>query len=147
MSADLAAGAEKSSTWLEEHLETTPDTEFFWQSGHEGTLRIQACRDCDYLIHPPAPYCPQCSGREVAPRAVSGRGRLHTYTVLGNGADGGAATVVAMVVLDEQPDLMLFTNLVGIPVEEIQIGMPLGVQFRAEGRLSVPVFGAVDAQR
>ena len=147
----MSPGAEPRS-WLEEHLETTSDTEFFWQSGHDGRLRIQACRDCDYLIHPPAPYCPACAGRAVAPRPVSGRATLHTYTVLGAGFGAGrgaasgdeAPTVVAMVVLEEQADLMLFTNLVGIPVEEIEIGMPLAVRFRVEGALSVPVFGRAE---
>ncbi|WP_156371838.1 zinc ribbon domain-containing protein, partial [Mycobacterium sp. UM_11] len=35
----------------------TQDNEFFWASGADGTLRLQACNSCASLIHPPAPVC------------------------------------------------------------------------------------------
>ena len=53
--------------------ELTPATEWFWTSGADGVLRIQGCRDCGTLVHPPVPICPACRSRAWAPVAVSGR--------------------------------------------------------------------------
>ena len=60
--------------------ELTPMNEWFWTSGADGQLRIQACNECKTLVHPPAPICPACRSRSWAPTVVSGRGdrrRLH----------------------------------------------------------------------
>jgi uncharacterized protein len=54
---------------------------FFWQSAAEGALRILCCSSCRYLIHPPASYCPRCSGRECMPRRVSARGTVYSFTI------------------------------------------------------------------
>ena len=51
---------------------------FFWTSGADGKLRFLRCSACSYLIHPPAPICPQCDGRDAAPAEVSGRGTVHS---------------------------------------------------------------------
>ena len=59
----------------------TPDSTPFWQGGASGQLRIHFCAGCSRFFHPPAPICPQCQHFDVAPRAVSGRGRVVTFTV------------------------------------------------------------------
>ena len=43
----------------------TVDNEHFWRGGAEGELRFLRCDRCGYWIHPPAPICPECLGREV----------------------------------------------------------------------------------
>src|SRR3546814_12412689 len=57
------------------------DNEAFWTWGGEGRLAIHRCADCRYYVHPPVPFCPQCEGRDVAAQAVSGRGRIVSFTV------------------------------------------------------------------
>ena len=49
----------------------TDENEFFWTSGADGTLRLQECKTCESLIHPPAPVCPACLSAELAPVAAS----------------------------------------------------------------------------
>ena len=61
--------------------ELTPSTEWFWTSGADGRLRIQACRACATLVHPPVPICPACRSTEWEPRVVSGRGSVIGFTV------------------------------------------------------------------
>jgi uncharacterized OB-fold protein len=63
---------------------------------------------------------------------VSGRGTLHTFTVVHRGQKGfplGYPYVIAVVELEEGPRMM--TNLVGITPDPsaIRIGMPVEVTF------------------
>jgi len=105
----------------------------YWEGGREGELRFLACRKCDELIHPPAPVCPRCLGRDRVVRAVSGRATVHTFTVNHHPWVPGfdPPYVVAIVELDEQTGLRLMTNIVGCAVEEVEIGMQVEVCFEA----------------
>ena len=40
----------------------SPDTRFFWDGMLARELRIQRCRECGTLRHPPGPMCPDCRG-------------------------------------------------------------------------------------
>ena len=120
----------------------TPDTEFFWTSGADGVLRIAACEACDLLIHPPAPFCPRCHGREVSPRPVSGDAVVYSYTLLTH--DHPEPVVIAIVELVEQPGLRFMTNVVGCAPEDVRIDMPVRVTFERQEDLMIPVFEPAD---
>jgi uncharacterized OB-fold protein len=120
------------------------DNRDFWTGGRDGELRIVRCSDCGYYIHPPSPRCPRCLGASVAPVAVSGRGRIYSYTVnermWAPGLD--VPYLIAIVELEEQPGLRLMTNIVDCPLDEVAIDMPVTVEFRDQGEVCVPVFRA-----
>jgi len=118
------------------------DNRAFWTGGRDSELRIVRCTDCGYWIHPPSPRCPQCLGAEVEPQPVSGRGTVYTYTVNRRAwsPELEVPYVIAIVQLDEQPDLRLMTNIVGCPPDQVEIGMPVSVEFREQGEVHVPVF-------
>ena len=84
--------------------------------GADGELRFLRCGACGYWIHPPAPICPQCHSKKLAPEAVSGRASLHTYTVNHQPWIPGfdPPYVIAIVELAEQEGLRLTTNVVGV---------------------------------
>jgi uncharacterized OB-fold protein len=119
------------------------DNRAFWTGGGGGELRIVRCNDCGYYIHPPSPRCPQCLSENVEPSPVSGRGRVYTYTVNERAWFPGLEVpyVIAIVQLDEQPDLRLMTNIVGCSADQVAIDMPVRVEFRQQGEAFVPVFG------
>lgn len=120
------------------------DNRFFWTSGAEGLLRFLRCRDCGYWLHPPAPYCPSCGGRDVAPDAVSGRGRVWSYTVNHHPWDGSPEPWnIVLVELDEQPGLRLTSNLVGCANEDLRIGMAVQVTFEENRGVWFPLFEPV----
>lgn len=120
----------------------TDDNREFWTGGRDGELRIIRCNDCGYCIHPPSPRCPRCLSDDVEPHAVSGLGRVYTYTVNQRAWSPGLEVpyVIAIVQLDEQPDLRLMTNIVGCDPDQIAIDMPVRVEFREQGEAYVPVF-------
>lgn len=116
-------------------------SEFFWRSGADGRLRLLRCRQCSFVIHPPAPYCPACHGRAVSPEAVSGNGRLYSFTVNHQPWDGSSEPyVIGIVELDEQPDVRLTTNIVDVDPGELSIGMPLEVVFEDHNPVYLPLF-------
>jgi uncharacterized OB-fold protein len=117
---------------------------FFWTSGADGKLRLLQCSACSYLIHPPAPICAKCHGRQLAPAEVSGRATVHSFTVNHQPWDGtGDVYMIGLVTIDEQPDVRLTTNIVDIDAEAVRIGMPVEVVFEDHAPVFVPVFRPV----
>jgi uncharacterized protein len=114
---------------------------FFWTSGADGVLRFLRCSDCAYLIHPPAPFCPKCHSRDAAPAAVSGRGTVYSFTVNHQPWDGaGDVYVIGLIAIDEQPDVRLTTNVVGIDPDAVRVGLAVEVLFEDHAPVFVPLF-------
>jgi uncharacterized OB-fold protein len=124
-----------------------PGTAFFWTAGAQGRLMISRCGSCGRYQHPPLPRCPACGGEDVGPVPVSGRGRVATFTVNHQPWVPGleAPFVFAAVELVEQAELYVFTNIIGRPVEEVRIGMPVQVRFEPHGDVFLPMFQPVGA--
>ncbi len=121
----------------------TPENEHFWQGGSRGELCFRHCAACDLFVHPPQPRCPLCLSPELAVRACSGRAILHTFTVNHQPWIPGfdPPYVVAIVTLEEQPELRLTTNVVGCAPEDLAIGMTLRVVFEErEDGIFLPLF-------
>jgi uncharacterized OB-fold protein len=119
---------------------------FFWTSGADGKLRFLRCDACAYLIHPPAPICPECLSRDSAPVEVSGRGTLHSFTVNHQAWDGaGDAYVIGLVEIDEQADVRLTTNIVDVDPDAVRIGMPVEVVFEDHAPVYLPLFRPVSS--
>ena len=117
---------------------------FFWTSGADGELRFLRCSSCSYLIHPPAPICPQCHSRDAEPAVVSGRGTIHSFTINHQPWDGaGDVYVIGLVEIAEQADVRLTTNIVGIDPDDVRIGMPVEVVFEDHDPVFVPLFQPV----
>ena len=114
---------------------------FFWTSGADGKLRFLRCTSFSYLIHPPAPICPKCHSRDAEPAVVSGRGTLHSFTVNHQPWDGaGDVYVIGLVEIEDQADVRLTTNIVGIEPDDVRIGMPVEVVFEDHDPVFIPVF-------
>jgi uncharacterized OB-fold protein len=120
------------------------DNRFFWTSGQDGVLRLLRCNACQSFFHPPGPICPRCLSRDVAPQAVSGRGHVETYSVNHQQwIPGSDSYIIAWVSIDEQPDIRLTTNLVGIEPEDLRMGLPVAVEFEHSDDVYLPLFRPV----
>ena len=125
----------------------TPTNEHFWRGGREGELRFLRCGPCREYVHPPAPRCPACLSKDLAPAAVSGLGTVHTFTLNHQqwvpSADHPYA--IAVVALDEQSDLRLMSNVVHCPADSVHIGMRVRVVFENhDDDVWFPLFEPVD---
>jgi acetyl-CoA acetyltransferase/uncharacterized OB-fold protein len=121
--------------------ELRPATEWFWTSGADGQLRIQACGDCGKLVHPPVPICPACGSRKSEPTPVSGRATVVGFTV--NAHPWGVLDppyAIAIVALAEDPDVRLTTNVVGCNPDDVHIGQEVIVRFEQHDDVWLPLF-------
>jgi uncharacterized OB-fold protein len=122
----------------------TPETRPFWAAARRHELSLQRCRGCGAHVFYPRAACPQCLGADLEWKRVSGRGRLHTFTVVHRGQKGfplGPPYVIAIVELDEGPRMM--TNLIGIEADpaKLTIGMPVEVVFEdVSAEIALPRF-------
>ena len=109
----------------------TPDSVPFWDALRERRLMLPYCIDCGEPHLPPGPVCPVCFSGRLEWRAVSGRGRISTWTVVHKAwFPSFAADVpynVVQVELDEGPRLT--ANLVGLPNERLAVGLAVEIDY------------------
>ncbi len=120
----------------------TEANEHFWRGGADGELRFLRCQACQTFIHPPQPVCPQCLGRQLAPEAVSGRALVATFTWNHQAWIPGEATPysIAIVEIEEQPDVRLTTNIVNCDEATLRIGLRVRVVFEERDGVYFPLF-------
>ncbi|MET0360984.1 MAG: OB-fold domain-containing protein [Sphingobium sp.] len=121
----------------------TEMNDYFWQGGKDGRLHILRCQSCATWIHPYAGRCPQCRSDKLAPEPVSGRATVAGFSVNHQPWVPGVPVpyVVAIVELEEHPDLRLMTNMPRVPIEEVRIGLPVKVHFEPQdGGIFLPLF-------
>ncbi|TPG36651.1 Zn-ribbon domain-containing OB-fold protein [Mycolicibacterium hodleri] len=129
----------------------------FWTGGRNGELLITRCHGCGHFFHPPGPACWRCRSMDVAPEPVSGKATVAAYTVNRQKWIPGFEPpyVVAMVELDDEPDVRLITNVVDIPFHggkfDVRVGLPVEVFFEdwtglsgeEDSRVWIPLFRPV----
>jgi uncharacterized OB-fold protein len=120
-----------------------PRTAAFWRACRAGRLEFTRCIPCQHLIHPSRPICPKCRGRNLDVAAVSGKARVHSYTVNHKAWYPGQEVpyVIALVELVEQAGLRLMTNIINCPIERVHIGMRVRVVFETlSDDVALPLF-------
>jgi uncharacterized OB-fold protein len=72
---------------------------------------------------------------------VSGHGSVYSFTInCQQWVPDLPRYVVALVELDEQPGLRLFTNIIGCDPDDVAIGDRVTVDFVAAGEIWLPLF-------
>jgi len=107
-------------------------TQPYWDGLKRHELLVQRCGAGGHVFFPPREFCPVCYSAELEWIPVSGRGRVHSFTVVHRAANPvfqqeKAPYVFALIRLDEGP--ILTSNVEGIDPEAVHIDMPVEVQF------------------
>ncbi len=109
----------------------SPDSKPYWDAARRHELHIQRCKACRAFIHYPKPMCPSCQGTSFEWVLVSGRGRVHSYTVTYKAFHPAFTPdlpyIAAIIELDEGVRLM--SNVIGIAPEKMTVDMPVEVVF------------------
>jgi hypothetical protein len=121
----------------------TLDSQEFWKSTHEHAMRLQRCTSCETWRYYPNEACPHCSALTYEWLPVSGKGEIHTFTLLerarGNPFEGETPFALVLVTLDEGPVLM--SNLVDYEEGELAIGQRVVVGYEdVNDEVTLPVF-------
>ena len=111
-------------------------TKPFWDAANEERLIIQNCKACKRFQHPPVPTCNQCgSGDNLEWREMSGRGKIYNYGVVYDCPvrllQEDQPFNVAVIMMDEDPGIQMYSHLPGIPVDEVPVGASVEVIFEA----------------
>jgi uncharacterized protein len=120
----------------------------FWQAVKERRLVVQRCAACGHYNHPPRNVCDACLSQELRFEPVSGHGRIFTFTVMHQrdvpGFESLAPFINIVVELEEQPMLLMVSNLPVSERERVRIGAPVMVEFEDRGdNVVVPQFRIV----
>lgn len=117
----------------------------FWTGGAEGKLNITHCNDCGQYTHPPRQFCRHCQSENVEPEAVAGTGVIDTMTINHQAWLPGLEVpfVIARVALDGVPGVVLTTNIVGSPVDAVEIDDKVRVTFEEQDGIWFPLFEKV----
>tara|TARA_B100000315_G_C14439881_1_gene524211 strand:+ start:222 stop:632 length:411 start_codon:yes stop_codon:yes gene_type:complete len=114
----------------------------FWDAVNEKRLVMQNCSACDKLQYPPQEKCAACgSAEKLAWKEVSGRGRISSYIVIEDGRLDRRMPDqpynLALIILDEDPGINFYSNLPGVPVDDVPVGAAVEVVFEevAPGQL------------
>lgn len=120
----------------------TGENRAFWQGGKNDKLMIYYCSACSRYFHPPNPVCPDCNSFEVGPQPVSGKGQVISFTINYQPwtPELKVPFIIAIIGLIEQAGLRFVSNVVGIPVEDVHIGMSVKVHFQHEDDVWLPLF-------
>jgi uncharacterized OB-fold protein len=118
----------------------------YWEGAKEGRLVLQRCLGCGLFSAQPRTVCPRCHRDSFGWAEVSGRGRIHSYTIVHQTTIAGFQEelpyVVVHVQIDEEPTCYLTANLVvdERDRERLTIDLPVVVQFENRGDVALPQF-------
>jgi uncharacterized OB-fold protein len=101
------------------------DSEPFWEQLERGALALQRCEACGAWQFPPLERCRRCAGALVY-RALSGTGTIHSFIVEHHrvcpGFDAQRPYAIALVALDEAPQLRVPGRVAGAKLADVRIG-------------------------
>jgi len=126
-------------------LATDAWSEPFWDAAREHRLVMPKCTSCGQSRELGAPFCHHCQSQGIEWLEASGKARVYSYTVVRmpiiEAMQNCVPYVPAVIQLDDFPDNKLISNVVGVPLKDIAIGLPVEVVWhdRADG-VTVPRF-------
>jgi uncharacterized OB-fold protein len=111
------------------------DSQPYWQGARENKLLIRKCNACGQVHFMPRYLCPTCWSDDLQWVQASGKGSVHSYTVIRRASDPRFADqvpyVVALIDLQEGPRMM--ANILGENALQTQIGDSVSLVFEGRG--------------
>lgn len=118
------------------------DSAAYWAGAKAGKLMLQRCRACNATWFLSRHLCASCWSDQVESVEASGRGRVHSFTVIHRAPSaafaGEVPYVVALIDLAEGPRML--ANIVGAGAREVAIDEAVKVVFEARGEGALPQF-------
>jgi uncharacterized OB-fold protein len=100
----------------------------FYALAASGTLHLQRCSACNVWRHPPRYRCAACGSDAYTWEAVSGRGRVFTWTVTHRPIDPAFTPPYAVVVAELEEGPRVVGNLRGMEASALELDLPVVVE-------------------
>lgn len=115
----------------------------YWEACSKHKLVLQQCDDCGHLQFYPRPLCLSCMSEKLSWKEASGKGKVHTFSVVRQNRSPGFAEdvpyVLSVVELAEGPHMT--SNIVGCIPEDVRVDLPVEVIFEdISESISLPKF-------
>jgi uncharacterized OB-fold protein len=118
------------------------DSAPYWEGAKAGKLMLQRCADCGAVRFPPRHLCTACWSERTDWIEASGRGSVHSFTVIHRAPAPAFAErvpyVVALIDLAEGPRML--ANIVGTDSGNIAIDESVHLCFEPRGDGALPQF-------
>jgi uncharacterized OB-fold protein len=102
----------------------------WWDQVEHGVFAMPRCGECARWHFHPQPRCPHCRSAALTWQAASGRGQVHSFTVVHRAPSPAFAAdvpyTIAIIETEEGPHLM--TRLVGIEPDRVHVGLPVSAR-------------------
>jgi len=119
----------------------TQDNAFWFEGARQHRLLIQRCATCGTLRHPPRPMCAECRSYEWDVVDASGRGTVYSFVVNHYPQVPAFDYPLAVGLIELEEGTRLVANVIGVDPSEIQVGMPVEVEWvDHDPNLSLPAF-------
>lgn len=86
------------------------DSAAFWRGMRDGALLLQHCGDCGNVQYYQQAMCRECGGENLVHRKASGRGKVHSFSVVhrapGPAFEADVPYAVLLVDLEEGPRII-----------------------------------------
>lgn len=117
----------------------------FFDAAAEGRLLIQRCRTCRTPQFYPRAHCTTCFSADIEWVEASGRGTLHTFSVVHKtpNPEFAADTPYVLAIVDLDEGVRMTSRVVDVPLDEVCCEMPVRVVFpdrAADGDTPMPMF-------
>jgi len=118
------------------------DNGWWWEKvAADDCLPIQRCKECGKLRHPPRPMCDACGSQDWDVLQASGKGRIHTFTVIHHPQFPGYEYPIVAIIVDLEEGERMASTLVECRPEDCRIGMPVElVIHQDEDGFKIPFF-------
>ncbi|MEX0875005.1 MAG: Zn-ribbon domain-containing OB-fold protein [Actinomycetota bacterium] len=118
----------------------------FFEATKENKLLIQRCPSCGRHQFYPRKLCIHCGSPDVEWVQASGRGSVHTFTVIHQQGMPGWRDEVPYVaaIIDLEEGVRMTSNIVDCAPGDVTVAMPVEVTFVDEGMYTLPKFRPVD---
>jgi uncharacterized protein len=120
----------------------------YWSAAKSGALQLPRCGSCRRVHWYPRVRCPHCGSADIAWITASGRGTVHTYTVVRQSGDAYFKTKVPYVLamIDLEEGVRVMSNIVGCEVGAVAVGSPVRAVFEDDGiPVDIPLFQLASA--
>jgi len=106
----------------------------YWQAMNEERLVLQRCVSCGRLRHYPRPVCDQCHSMDYDWVAASGRGRVHSWTVIHHAFHPGFrdALPYVLVIAELDEGVRIQAPLRDAGAESLRLDLPVEMTFEKQ---------------
>jgi uncharacterized OB-fold protein len=110
----------------------------YWDALKQRRLVLSRCTTCGWYTQRSQAVCVNCRGEEFEWSEVSGRAKIYTWAIARQtwvaGFEDELPYVTISVAIEEQPQVLLTTNLTGdFPVDHLAIGLAVIADYEPRG--------------